>query len=63
MLVDFCDMLLCIYYKTLTIYKFTEVKLTMHIGIVKLCRTVTTDGNIFNQAIEVKITVHIGFVK
>ena len=56
-------MLLCIYYKTLTIYKFTEAKLTMHIGIVKLCRTVTTDGNIFNQAIEAKITVHIGFVK
>ena len=28
-----------------------------------LCRTVTTDGNISNQATKVKITVHIGFVE
>ena len=28
-----------------------------------LCRTVTTDGNISNQAIEIKMTVHIGFVE
>ena len=28
-----------------------------------LCRTVTTDSNISNQATEVKMAVHIGFVK
>ena len=56
MLVDFCGMFLCMYCKTLTIYKFTEAK-------IKLCRTVTTDDNISNQAIEVKMTAHIGFVK
>ena len=38
------------YFKTLTIYEFTEAKITVHIRFVKLCRTVTTDGNIYNQA-------------
>ena len=28
-----------------------------------LCRTVTTDGNISNQATKVKVTVYIGFVE
>ena len=28
-----------------------------------LCRTVTTDGNIPNQAIKVKMTLHIGFAE
>ena len=34
-----------------------------HIRFVELCRTVTTDGNIANQAAKVKITMHIGFVE
>ena len=41
----------------------TKVKITGHIRFVELCRTVTTDGNIANQATEVKMTVHIGFVE
>ena len=40
----------------------TEVKMTVHIGFVKLCMAVTVDGDISNQATEVKMTVHIGFV-
>ena len=28
-----------------------------------MCRTVTTDGNIANQATEVKMTMHTGFVE
>ena len=28
-----------------------------------LCRTVTTDGNISNQATKVKVTVYIAFVE
>ena len=30
-----------------------EVKMTVHIGFVKLCTAVTTDGGISNQAKEV----------
>ena len=28
-----------------------------------MCKTVTADGNIANQATEIKVTVHIGFVE
>ena len=31
-----------------------EVKMTVHIGFVKLCMAVTADGDISNQATEVK---------
>ena len=41
----------------------TKVKITRHIRFAKLCRTVTTDGNIADQATEVKMTVHIEFVE
>ena len=37
--------------------------MTMHIGFVELCTTVTADGKISNQATELKMDVHIGFVK
>ena len=40
-----------------------KVKITGHIRFVELCRIVTTDGNITNQATEAKMTVHIGFVE
>ena len=36
--------------------------MAVHIGFVKLCTAVTTDGDIPNQAKEVKMTVHVGFV-
>ena len=45
------------------IWKLTKLKITGHIRFVVLCRTVTTDGNIANQATEAKMTVHIGFVE
>ena len=31
----------------------TKVKMTVHIGFVELCTTVTADGKICNQATEV----------
>ena len=45
------------------IWKLTKVKTNRHIKFVELCRTVTTDGNIPNQATEVKMTMHVGFVE
>ena len=50
-------------YKVLTISKLAETKIAVHLGFVKLCRTVTKDGNISNQVIEIKMTEYIGFVK
>ena len=41
----------------------TETKIAAHIWFAILCRTVTTDGNVSNQATEVKMTVHIRFAK
>ena len=35
----------------------TETKIAAHIWFAILCRTVTTDGNVSNQATEVKMTV------
>ena len=43
------------YYKTLAIYKFTEAKISVHIGFIELCTAVTTVGKISNQATEVKM--------
>ena len=37
--------------------------MTVHIGFVELCTTVTADGKISNQVTEVKMAVHIGFVE
>ena len=37
--------------------------MTIHIGFVELCMTVTDDGDISNQATEVKMAMHIGFVE
>ena len=51
------------YYKILVIYKLTETKIAAHIWFAILCRTVTTDGIVSNQATEVKMTVHIRFAK
>ena len=51
------------YYKILVIYKLTETEIAAHIWFAILCRTVTTDGNVSNQATEVKMTVHIRFAK
>ena len=37
--------------------------MTVHIGFVELCTTVTADGQISNQATEVKMALRKGFVK
>ena len=41
----------------------TKVKIMGHLRFAELCRTVTTDGNIANQATKVKMSLHIGFVE
>ena len=40
-----------------------SAKMTVHIGFVILCRTVTTDSNVSNQATKIKVIVHIEFAK